>query len=218
METHIHNDYVTGGFELARRTGATYLLAAADEVGFDRDPVGDGDERPVGSARRLVALVGDDAAINPTHGFGSFCSSGSAAGGDGSTMGQERVRNDAMVEADEDVFVSRLVAGLTAYPRYYVDMGARNRQGAAAPDLSPPEVVDPDELRARISAGEWVAAPDELRSYPRDSFDDLAVARARGDTPGVVDVRRDDERVSGEIRGSTHIPLHALCAVAWASG
>ena len=32
VETHIHNDYVTEGLELARRTGAPYLVAAADEV------------------------------------------------------------------------------------------------------------------------------------------------------------------------------------------
>jgi glyoxylase-like metal-dependent hydrolase (beta-lactamase superfamily II) len=48
VETHIHNDYVTGGLELARRAGAPYLVAAADEVAFDRDAVSDGDERRVG--------------------------------------------------------------------------------------------------------------------------------------------------------------------------
>ena len=31
-ETHIHNDYVTGGLELARATGAAYLVNAADPV------------------------------------------------------------------------------------------------------------------------------------------------------------------------------------------
>ena len=37
VETHIHNDYVSGGLELARLTGARYLVAADDEVDFDRD-------------------------------------------------------------------------------------------------------------------------------------------------------------------------------------
>ena len=36
-ETHVHNDYVTGGLELARRHGARYLVNAADAVAFDRD-------------------------------------------------------------------------------------------------------------------------------------------------------------------------------------
>ena len=42
-ETHMHNDYVTGGLALCRETGASYLVNAADPVRFDRTPVGDGD-------------------------------------------------------------------------------------------------------------------------------------------------------------------------------
>lgn len=350
LETHIHNDYVTGGYELARRTGADYLVAAADEVAFARDAVADGDQRTAGSLRisvlatpghtdthlaylvedttdadatpavftggsllygsvgrtdlvdpdrteeltraqyrsahRLAELFPDHTAVYPTHGFGSFCSSGSSTGGEASTLGQERHRNDALLAPDEDTFVTQLIAGLTAYPSYYAHMGARNRQGPSAPDLSPPEPVDPDELRHRVKAGEWVvdlrertayaaghiggtigialgqqfstylgwlipwdtpltligegpqqvaeaqrqlvrigidrpagaafgqpdelAAPDELRQYPRAMFDTLADAQARGDAPVVLDVRRDDERVHGFIPGSTHIPLHSV--------
>src|SRR5215831_18601109 len=33
-ETHIHNDYLTGGPALAAATGAAYLVNAADPVGF----------------------------------------------------------------------------------------------------------------------------------------------------------------------------------------
>jgi glyoxylase-like metal-dependent hydrolase (beta-lactamase superfamily II)/rhodanese-related sulfurtransferase len=43
LETHIHNDYVTGGLALAEATGAAYLVNAADEVAFERVPVRDGD-------------------------------------------------------------------------------------------------------------------------------------------------------------------------------
>ena len=43
FETHIHNDYVTGGLALAQRTGAAYHVNADDEVSFDRTPVRDGD-------------------------------------------------------------------------------------------------------------------------------------------------------------------------------
>lgn len=35
-EAHIHNDYLTGGLDLAERTGAAYLVDARDEVGFER--------------------------------------------------------------------------------------------------------------------------------------------------------------------------------------
>ncbi len=43
LETHMHNDYVSGGLELARLTGAEYGVAAADHVPFDRRPLSDGD-------------------------------------------------------------------------------------------------------------------------------------------------------------------------------
>jgi glyoxylase-like metal-dependent hydrolase (beta-lactamase superfamily II) len=57
-ETHIHNDYVSGGLELARRHGAVYLVNAADEVSFERHPVSDGDEFTVGELTvRAVATA-----------------------------------------------------------------------------------------------------------------------------------------------------------------
>lgn len=34
VETHVHNDYVTGGLELARVTGAEYLVPAGARVSF----------------------------------------------------------------------------------------------------------------------------------------------------------------------------------------
>ena len=43
LETHIHNDYLTGGLELSRTTGAEYVVPAGDEVGYQRRAVSDGD-------------------------------------------------------------------------------------------------------------------------------------------------------------------------------
>ncbi|MEV0156920.1 MBL fold metallo-hydrolase [Micromonospora sp. NPDC050686] len=57
VETHIHNDYVSGGLELARVTGAHYLVAAADEVGFDRTAVADGDVVGVSDSLRLRVVA-----------------------------------------------------------------------------------------------------------------------------------------------------------------
>ena len=107
------------------------------------------------SARRLGELPGH-ARVFPTHGFGSFCSSGSAAGGDASTIAEERERNDALTATDEDTFVETLIANLTAYPAYYAHMGARNLQGPGPIDLSAPEMVDAAQLRKRLEAREWV--------------------------------------------------------------
>ena len=215
-ETHVHNDYVSGGLELARRTGATYLLSGAEELPFERRGVADGDEFASGplrvrvvatpghtfdhvayviddgtapaaftggsllygsvgrpdllgaehtealarlqfhSARRLGELLTDDVPVYPTHGFGSFCSSGNIAITSASTIGAERVRNDAFATGDEDTFVARLIAALAAYPAYYAHMGPRTREGPTAADLSPVRRVDPGELRQRIARGEWV--------------------------------------------------------------
>jgi glyoxylase-like metal-dependent hydrolase (beta-lactamase superfamily II)/rhodanese-related sulfurtransferase len=51
LETHIHNDYVTGGYALAQHVGAEYLVNADDAVSFDRRGVRDGDVIDVGALR-----------------------------------------------------------------------------------------------------------------------------------------------------------------------
>ena len=47
-ETHLHNDYLTGGLILARTHGAVYLVNGADAVEFERTPVADGGTVRVG--------------------------------------------------------------------------------------------------------------------------------------------------------------------------
>ena len=59
FETHLHNDYVTGGYALARATGAAYHVNAADQVTFERTPVADGDVIEAGGLRlRALATPG----------------------------------------------------------------------------------------------------------------------------------------------------------------
>ncbi len=229
-ETHLHNDYVTGGVHLARQLGVDYLLNAADEVDFERCPVTDGEELEVGqlkvrvvatpghththlsyvvshagetgrpqqavfsggsllfgsvgrtdlvspddtdglthdqfhSVRALVAVAEDDAGLYPTHGFGSFCSSGPASGADSSTMGEQRTSNHALTTADEDRFVTDLIAGLTDHPTYYAHMGPANAHGPTAPDLTVPAPLHADELRARLADGGWVVDLRTQRAF-----------------------------------------------------
>lgn len=216
VETHIHNDYVTGGLELARITGAAYRVPAGAHVSFARTAVSDGDtvvvdagltlaavatpghtphhmsyvlseeDRPVAaftggslligtvgrpdlveprlteqlaraqhaSARRLADVLPDETEVLPTHGFGSFCSS-APADGEATTIGEEKAVNPALT-VDVDTFVAELLAGLADVPAYYAHMGPVNAAGPAPVDLTVPAVADPDDIAARLAAGEWV--------------------------------------------------------------
>ncbi len=254
LETHVHNDYVTGGFELARRTGATYVMNAADELFFDVYGVRDGDRLKIGAldvqvlhtpghtpthlayivsdgsltsaftggsllygsvgrtdlisramaeeltrhqfatAHRLADVLDDDATVLPTHGFGSFCSSSAADvqtadvdpryGVTTSTIGQQRRENIALTIKDEEAFVTTILSGLDAYPRYYAHMAPRNKLGPEPIDLSPPVPADASELAARIHAGEWVV---DLRSR---------VAYAADHVVGTVNIEVTDSLVT----------------------
>ncbi|WJE02203.1 MBL fold metallo-hydrolase [Streptomyces antimycoticus] len=346
-ETHVHNDYVTGGLELARVTGADYLVPAGASVAFARTPVADGDTVTVdeglvlraiatpghtphhtsyaltedgrgvvaftggslligtvgrpdlveprlteqlaraqhASAHRLADELDDEVAVLPTHGFGSFCSSAQAEG-DATTIGQERRTNDALTE-DVDTFVAEMLAGLDDVPAYYAHMGPTNAAGPAPVDLTPPGRADGGEIASRLASGEWVVdlrsrvafaeghvagsfnfegqgklatylawlipwgkpvtllaetpeqvadaqrelarvgidrpaaaatgdpadwvrVGEQLASFPRARFADLAQVRGRGEQVVVLDVRRDSERAGGYIDGSVHIPIHEL--------
>ncbi len=233
-ETHIHNDYVSGGLELAREVGASYLVAAQEEVGFERRPVADGERLRVGSmvlealatpghtpnhlsfllslegrpravfsggsllygavgrtdlispaateelahaqhrsARRLAQLP-DATDLYPTHGFGSFCSSGGSGSSDvegAQSIGRERGVNPALEDDDEEGFVRRLLGGYTLYPSYYAEMGGLNRAGAGPIDLSLPPEVGVEEVGRRIAGGEWVL---DLRPRPEFAADHVA--------------------------------------------
>ena len=57
FESHIHNDYVTGGLALAARTGAAYLVNAEDHVSYERTPVRGGQTFEIGERMRVTALA-----------------------------------------------------------------------------------------------------------------------------------------------------------------
>ncbi|XAS74879.1 MBL fold metallo-hydrolase [Dermatophilaceae bacterium Sec6.4] len=57
FETHLHNDYLTGGLALAQATGARYYVNADDEVSFEREPVRDGDVVQVSASMRVRAIA-----------------------------------------------------------------------------------------------------------------------------------------------------------------
>src|SRR5690554_1268173 len=56
LETHVHNDYVTGGYVLANEVGAAYVVSADDDVSYDRLAVRDGDALESGRRMRIRVL------------------------------------------------------------------------------------------------------------------------------------------------------------------
>jgi hydroxyacylglutathione hydrolase len=54
LETHLHNDYLTGGLELAATVGASYVVPAGDTVAYERVPAADGDVLEAGPMRLRV--------------------------------------------------------------------------------------------------------------------------------------------------------------------
>ena len=63
-ESHMHNDYVTGGYELATLLKVPYLVNERDEVSFERTGVYDGFEMPIGKLKlKVIATPGH----TPTH-------------------------------------------------------------------------------------------------------------------------------------------------------
>ena len=57
FETHIHNDYVTGGLALAQATGAAYHVNADDLVSYERNPIRDGDVVEASPTLRVRAIA-----------------------------------------------------------------------------------------------------------------------------------------------------------------
>ena len=230
-ETHIHNDYVSGGWALAQQLGVPYLVAASEKVSFERHPVRDGDEIRVGRdfSLRVVATPGhtphhvsyvgldggrpiaactggsllfgsvgrtdllgnaqakplahqqyrsahllgrlpDWVEVLPTHGFGSFCTVKTSTVESSTVLDQRRV-NLVFRAGGEEAFVEALLAALGDYPRYYHRMAGVNRQGAPAPELSPPPLLDAEQVRRMASTQAWVV---DVRARGAFAADHLA--------------------------------------------
>ncbi|MFD9975207.1 rhodanese-like domain-containing protein, partial [Streptomyces sp. NPDC059017] len=152
-----HTAYVLGveGRPVAAFTGGSLLIGTVGRPDLVEPRLTEQLARAQhASAHRLADALPDDTAVLPTHGFGSFCSS-AQADGDATTIGKEKAANTALT-ADVETFVADLLAGLEDVPAYYAHMGPANAAGPAPVDLTPPAVADPDEIAARLAAGEWV--------------------------------------------------------------
>jgi glyoxylase-like metal-dependent hydrolase (beta-lactamase superfamily II)/rhodanese-related sulfurtransferase len=245
VETHVHNDYVSGALELRDRTGAGLILPAGGGYAFDHEPAGDGERIRIGGAELVamstpghtpehlawIARVGeaplavftggslmiggagrtdllgpartleltraqfrslsrlrelpDEVQVLPTHGAGSFCGSSGPDGPRTSTVGAERVTNDALRERDAGRFVAARLTRLLEYPAYYRHMARVNRAGPPLmAELIPPEAFGPAELERAVAAGAYL-----VDGRPRHDF-------ARAHIMGALNVELDEQFAS----------------------
>jgi hydroxyacylglutathione hydrolase len=220
VETHLHNDYVSGARELAARTGATQVIGAGAALAYEHRPVGNGESFAVGRLQLtpldtpghtpehvvyavadrsrsrepallltggslLVGAVGrtdllgtenavpyaramfsslhgviltydDGVIVLPTHGAGSLCSTGISST-PYSTIGYERQTNPMIQPTEVELFVSTLLAGQPAFPRYFARMRPVNQAGprpvGVIPDAHPLQL---NEVDARLADGALV--------------------------------------------------------------
>jgi glyoxylase-like metal-dependent hydrolase (beta-lactamase superfamily II)/rhodanese-related sulfurtransferase len=251
LETHVHNDYLSGALEAHRATGAEVIGPTGSGYAFPFRPVADGDELHLGSLRivamatpghtpehtsyllfedgsdepvavftggslmvggagrtdllgpdrtdgltraqyrslRLLAELPDAVRVLPTHGAGSFCGAGPPPAHRLSTIGTERRENAALRAAGEEAFVKQQLDGLLAYPTYYREMAAINRNGPGSV--------------------EGIVAPAAL--FPSD------VERLMAEGAHVVDARGRAEFAAAHLPGSVNIELDEAFAsyVGW---
>ena len=131
------------------------------------------------SLQQHVLSLPDELAVYPTHGAGSFCSAPADAERV-TTVGRERATNPLLAASDEDAFVKLLTDRLGSYPRYFLRLRERNREGPRVYGTSQPglELLGPE-----------------------------AVRRLWDDGAEVVDVRPVGPFAAAHIRGSLSVPL-----------
>jgi glyoxylase-like metal-dependent hydrolase (beta-lactamase superfamily II)/rhodanese-related sulfurtransferase len=245
VETHVHNDYVSGARELAAR-GAEIVAPRDARFAFPHRPVDDAGEIEIGQAklravkapghtyehtaylavdergaiagaftggallvgatgrtdllgpdhteeltrlqfesvRRLAAFVPGDTPVLPTHGAGSFCSSGQG-GERRSQMSTERDTNPALVVESYEAFRAQQLGTPPPTPAYYRHMAPINRAGPAVHGEPPrPALLEPGDLKRLAAAGVPI-----LDVRPRDAFVEAHV-------PGSLELEQSDSQVA----------------------
>ncbi|MCE7737504.1 MAG: MBL fold metallo-hydrolase [Candidatus Heimdallarchaeota archaeon] len=240
LETHVHNDYITGALEIHDKTGAELAIPADGHYEFQHKPMQEGDSIKigdleikawstpghtlehmswlvsdqdnipqaiftggsllVGSAGRTdllgedytdnltrsqfstvqrISKLPDSVAVLPTHGGGSFCTASNTSTDRITTIGNERMYNQAMLCRSVDEFISTQLAGLLRYPNYYSYMAPLNRAG--------PKVYGKLELPPQLSESEY---DDEIERKTH-----------------VIDIRKRADFAKGYLEGSLNIEL-----------
>ena len=106
------------------------------------------------SVREHLAGLPDDLVVYPTHGSGSFCSTG-AGGQRTTTLGLERRANPLLTLNDEDAFIRVFLKDPSTYPTYFRTLRAVNRHGTPLFGMNPPSLqpLSVAEVRRNVREG-----------------------------------------------------------------
>jgi glyoxylase-like metal-dependent hydrolase (beta-lactamase superfamily II)/rhodanese-related sulfurtransferase len=146
-----------------------------------------GEGRTVELARLLyrtlharLAELPDETVLHPTHGGGSFCSTGGPASTDRSTtLGFERKHNPLLTADSEEAFLETLLSGYGLFPPYFLRLRDVNRAGPRVLDQPPaPPRLEPGEVDRELVSGSWA-----------------------------LDVRATTAYAAGHLSGSVTVPL-----------
>ena len=145
-----------------------------------------GDDRTVELARMLyrtlherLAALPDETIVHPTHGGGSFCSTGGGSGDRSTTLGFERKNNPLFLADSEEAFLETLLSGYGSFPPFFLRLREINRAGPRVLDGPPhPPRLEPKEVERELAAGTWA-----------------------------LDVRATEAYGAGHLKGSVTVPL-----------
>ncbi len=138
------------------------------------------------SLHNKLLKLPDAVLVYPAHGAGSLCGRNMRAERS-STIGTERLTNDALKIQTREEFVRQLTSNLPARPEYFLQDAEINRGGAPAlSDLPQLKAISPAELKAILEEGGMA-----------------------------LDIRPGDQFAAGHVPGSINIPLSGQFA-SWA--
>ncbi|MBM3141271.1 MAG: MBL fold metallo-hydrolase, partial [Chloroflexi bacterium] len=117
------------------------------------------------TTREAFRALPDETALLPTHGGGSFCSTG-AGGERTSTLGRERADNPVLAEQAEQEFLDWFPKLFPAVPAYFARMRAGNQAGAADPArIAPPRPLPPSAFEEAAARGALVVDVRPTAAY-----------------------------------------------------
>jgi hydroxyacylglutathione hydrolase len=165
-DEHLSYLLIDGDREIGVFTGGSLIVGSAARVDLvDQARTEELARAQFRSLRRLAEL-GDDLALWPTHGGGSFCSTAASGAGAVSTIGAERATNPLLQAPDEDSFVDLMLGTLGSHPPYFHRLGEANRRGPAVvreePTLRPIPAAD---VRALVASGAEIVDVRPITSF-----------------------------------------------------